>query len=414
MTRQAFLKKYSVRFAAAFALLCLLFYTVYHVLSGSADSLMTLPVRQVTDRQMVSTDAYLFRDEAVMSVPEKGLVNALVPNGTKVSAGTSVAEVWNTGNTATLADDQLTLDRLDRLIHVLEEAASSGATLSKAQLYKKAAEERFFSIQMAMGKGNWSQIGKLEDGLLLLLDQYAVATQGNVAVEPTLERLKGVRDSLLVGECHTLSVPEQSGFFYHSSHVDGYESIFTPKALENLTAEGFAELVAADASTQEGQIAGKMVYGYHWSLALSLDAAESALFSEGDSYLFSFPDNEDREVRLTCKRLIAGSDGGAVGVFETMETPSDFVYFRAQRVEITTSLCEGYYVPESALRTKDGVSGVYIFKESTVCFRRIEILYEGDGYYIVSENRDAREEYLSLYDILITSGKNLYEGRVYQ
>ena len=35
------------------------------------------------------------------------------------------------------------------------------------------------------------------------------------------------------------------------------------------------------------------------------------------------------------------------------------------------------------------------------------------GHYIVAEN-GGDEEYLSLYDILITSGKTLYEGRVYQ
>lgn len=414
MTRKAFLKQYGIRFAATFALLCLLFYTVYHVFAGSSDSLMTLPVRQVTDRQMVNVDAYLFREEEVMTVPQKGLVNGLLPNGTKVSAGTTVAEVWNTGNTATMSDDQITLDRVNRLIRILEDSITSGATLSKAQLYQKAAEDTFFSIQDAIANRDWSQLGKLEDGMLLLLDQYVFVTEGKVAIQATLERLRGVRSALLTGSCQTLSSPERSGYFYHTSYVDGYESIFTTDALEDMSAERFVELTAAEAVFPEGQIAGKMVYGHNWSLALSLDSTEKSLFSEGRTYMFCFPDNEDREIRLTCKRLIEAADGGAVGVFEAQETPADFLYFRVQRVQITTELCEGYYVPESALQIKDGMSGVYIFKDSTVCFRRIEILHEGDGYYIVAENDGKDKEYLSLYDILITSGKNLYEGRVYQ
>ena len=414
MTRKAFLKQYGIRFAAAFALLCLLFYTVYHVFAGSSDSLMTLPVRQVTDRQMVNADAYLFREEEVMTVSQKGLVNGLLPNGTKVSANTAVAEVWNTGNTATMADDQMTLDRVNRLIRILEDSITSGATLSKAQLYKKAVENTYFSIQEAIANRDWSQLGKLEDGMLTLLDQYVSVKEGKVAIQATLERLKSGRASLLTGSCQTLSAPERSGYFYHTSYVDGYEALFTPETLEDMSAERFAELTAADAAYPEGQIAGKMVYGHNWSLALSLDSTEKSLFSEERSYVFCFPDNDDREIRLTCTRLIEGADGGAVGVFEAQETPADFLYFRVQRVQITTDLCEGYYVPESALQTKDGVSGVYIFKNSTVCFRRIEILHEGDGYYIVAENSGADEEYLSLYDILITSGKNLYEGRVYQ
>jgi hypothetical protein len=56
---------------------------------------------------------------------------------------------------------------------------------------------------------------------------------------------------------------------------------------------------------------------------------------------------------------------------------------------------------------------VYIFKDSTVYFRRIEVLYRGDGYCIVAE-QNGREGYLALYDLLVTSGENLYDGRVFQ
>lgn len=414
MTRKAFLKQYGVRFAAAFALLCLIFYTVYHVFAGSSDSLMTTPVRQVTDRQLVSGEGYVFREEEVLSASEAGIVNGLVPSGAKVSAGLPVAEVWNTGNAATLQDDQITLERLNRLIRVLEESLTSGATLSKAQLYQKAAKDSFFAIQRAMQQGNWQNLGTLEAEMLTLLDQYTVATQGAVEVQATLDRLQAVRASFFTGSCQTLSASDRSGYFYHHSFVDGYESLFTKTALDGLSAESLAELSAAEATHPAGQVAGKIVYGHVWWLAVELDADEKAVFIENRGYTFTFPDNTGSTLRLICTRLIEGADGGAIGVFEASEIPSDFAFFRVQRVEITANECEGYYVPESAIQQKDGVSGVYILKDGIVRFRRIEILYRGDGYYIVSENQDAEEEYLSLYDMLITSGKNLYEGRVYQ
>ena len=414
MTRKAFLKQYGMRFAAAFALLCLLFYTVYHVFSGSSDSLMTTPVRQVTDRQLVSATGYIFREEEVLSAPEPGIVNGLVANGAKVSANLPLAEVWNTGNAATLADDRITLERVNRLIGILEESLTSGATLSKAQLYQKAASDSFFAIQKAMQQGNWQKLGAMEADMLTLLDQYTVATQGSVELQATLDRLKTVRASFFTGSCQTLCAPDRSGYFYHYSFVDGYESLFTKTALEELSAESLAALSSAEAVQTQGQIAGKIVYGHIWWLAVVLDADEKAVFRENRGYTFAFPDNMGSTIRLTCTRLIEGADGGAVGVFEASEIPSDFAFFRTQRVEITANESEGYYVPESALQQKDGVSGVYILKDGIVRFRRIEILYFGDGYYIVSENTEENEEYLSLYDMLITSGKNLYEGRVYQ
>jgi hypothetical protein len=83
-------------------------------------------------------------------------------------------------------------------------------------------------------------------------------------------------------------------------------------------------------------------------------------------------------------------------------------------VEITVGSCKGYYVPEAALQNVNNVEGVYIFENSTVYFRRIEILYRGNGYCIVAEQSEGDGDYLSLHDVLITSGKDLYEGKVYQ
>jgi len=413
VTRKAFLKKYCVRFAAAFALLCLLFYTVYHVLPGSADSLMTLPVREVTDRQLITADAYLFREEQVLTVPAKGLVNELVENGAKVKPESAVAEV-RSGAAATLEKDQITLDRVNRLIRVLEDSAVSGSTnLSAAQLFRKAAGDCSLSVQKALANGDWAAIGALEEDMLIQLNRYVTVTEDGVAIEQTLARLREVRANLLTGSAQILTSAERAGYYYHRSHVDGYESLFTPEVLEELTAERFASLVSASPVLPEGQVAGKLVYGYEWSLAIPLNAAQREQFSSGGSYSFQFPDNGDREIALTCTRMIEGADGGAIGVFEAIETPPDFVYFRTQRVRIVTGSCEGYYVPEAALQDKDGVQGVYVFRDNVVVFCRIEVLYAGDGYCIVSKESEG-EDSLGLYDILITSGKNLYEGRIYR
>ena len=62
----------------------------------------------------------------------------------------------------------------------------------------------------------------------------------------------------------------------------------------------------------------------------------------------------------------------------------------------------------------DGADGVYVFENSTVSFRRVEILYRGDGYYIVAEQGERGDDYLSLNDRIVTAGKNVYDGRVYQ
>ena len=116
---------------------------------------------------------------------------------------------------------------------------------------------------------------------------------------------------------------------------------------------------------------------------------------------------------MTCERVAVGSDGRLLAVFSTSDLPVWFSYDRVQPVEIVVGRSVGYYIPESALVTQDGAEGVYIFKDSTVYFRRIDVIYRGEGYCIAAQKGERGDNYLDLYDILITAGKNLYDGKVY-
>ena len=119
-------------------------------------------------------------------------------------------------------------------------------------------------------------------------------------------------------------------------------------------------------------------------------------------------------MNLVCMRIVSGADGRSIAILQANETPTGFSYLREQHVEIEVDFCKGYYVPEQALTEQNGEIGVFIFENSTVYFRRIEILYRGDGYVIAAEQGERGDSYLALNDIIVTSGKNMYDGRVYQ
>ena len=416
MTRREFLQKYFVRFAVSLTLVALIVYTVYHVFSSTSGSLMTTPTRTITDRRVLHAEAYLFRDEQVLTVSEMGLINNVAESGTKVSSGVALTEVWSIGAEGeALRQAQATLDRLNRVIAVLEGAQMPpGVTLSQAMIYRAEALGIDLAVRRAIAEGDWSRIGSLEDEMLQALTRYAALTGEAEALSGTLAELKTERSNLLKGSCTMLYNTAASGYYYDQSCVDGYESLFDMASLENLTAARFAELTTlSPVSPEQGYAVGKMVYGYDWYMAIATKDAAS-LFESGGVYSFTFSDNRDRVLKMTCCRLIKGSDGADVAVFTSDEIPTDFAFLRRQGVEITVGSSVGYYVPESALYTVNGVEGVYIFKDSTVYFRRVEVLYRGDGYVIAAQNDDGNDAYLSGYDILITSGKDLYDGRVYK
>ena len=413
MTRGAFLKKYFLRFAVALTLASLIVYVLYHVFGSGADGLMQTPVRRITDEQILSGEAYLFRDESVLTVTDAGLVNDLAVSGTKVSKGVPVTEVWSVENADSLASDQLRLDSLNRVITVLENSRVSADTpLSKAEEFRAEALEEYLAVCRAVQRGEWSALSATEDEFLTYLNRYAALTGSAEAIEETLTRLKAERAELLDGTRVTVNNEYASGYFYDRTCVDGYEDILNAAALEGLTADRFFELIGSTPNpVSEGQAVGKMSYGYDWYFGVSFEMGENDLFRIGREYTFRLPENRDMELTMVCELLLRHTDGRLVAVFSSNDHPTDMTYLRTQRVEITVGYAKGYYVPESALRTVGGMEGVYIFKDSTVYFRRIEVLYRGDGYCIVAE-QNGREGYLALYDMLVTSGKKLYDGKV--
>ena len=414
MTRQAFLKKYLLRFAVSLSLLGLIVYTLYHVFASSSQSLMKTSVRYHSEPQIISGSAYLFREETVLTSPREGLINDLIPSGAKVSRGVPLSEIWECLE-AFREELQLRLDDLNRLIHILEASQlPNGTPLASAGGYRDAASADYEAICSAIATGDWTAVNGLDDSLLTLLNRYASLTDPENGIAQTLAELKAERAQMLTGTPLTQKSDKASCYYYSRNYIDGYESRFTPEALSTLDEASFSALTSAEPSLPtDGFPVGKTVFGYEWSLAIRFDTVDSAYLTEGESYSVSFPENHGRVLSFVCSKLIP-AEGGAIAVFTSNEVLSDFVYLRKQTAEITVDTLTGYDIPENAIYTVNGVEGVYVLRDGTVRFCRIEVIFRGDGYCIIAEQGDRGEEYPALYDILITSGKDLYDGKVYQ
>ena len=85
----------------------------------------------------------------------------------------------------------------------------------------------------------------------------------------------------------------------------------------------------------------------------------------------------------------------------------------------------GYRIPTDALDEYDGETGVYILVGTAVEFRRVTVIFEGNGYCIVKTYEKDRAEgeaagtldsekypYLYVNDLVITSGNDLYDGKL--
>lgn len=391
-------------------------YLGYHFFEGFSADIETEYATLVTDSDVVPLDAYIMRSESVIfaASPTSGhSVGYVFSDGTKVHGGQVVANIY----TGDGSSDEAIVD-LDRRIDLLESSnLTDGMTSSDTYVIDSKIQNYYYLIHQSTLLGNYSNLTKRRDELLTLINKRRILTGVTTGYSDRIESLTAERALLSAGQdtiAESVEAP-YAGYFY--STTDGYESTFSASKVESLTLAEFDKMLSSQPTRYSDRAVGKMVSDFDWYIVCETTRDSLRYFTKGYSYYVNFPYNDDISIKMTLSNVVSevGSDRVLL-VLEAERIPEDFSFRRMQPVEIVRSSYTGYRVPISAARLVDGKQGVYIMIGNTIEFREIDILLEMDGYYIVAEQDPVNDpDYaskLGLYDQIVVSGKNLYDGKL--
>ena len=156
-------------------------------------------------------------------------------------------------------------------------------------------------------------------------------------------------------------------------------------------------------------------------MATVCDEDKAALLEVGKSYNVTLFDIKEYELSFKLESCGAVENGKVVLIFSCLDMPEGFDFTRYQSFKLDISSIEGYRVPKEAIvsvvdkETGEKKTGVYIINASTVYFRRVDIISEGEGYYIVGKldkSKENYQEYLNLNDLIVLDTGGMYDGRV--
>ena len=391
-------------------------YLGYHFFEGFSADIETEYATLVTDSDFVPLDAYIMRSESVIfaaSATSGHSVGYVFSDGTKVHGGQVVANIY----TGDGSSDEAIVD-LDRRIDLLESSnLTDGMTSSDTYVIDSKIQNYYYLIHQSTLLGNYSNLTKRRDELLTLINKRRILTGVTTGYSDRIESLTAERALLSAGQdtiAESVEAP-YAGYFY--STTDGYESTFSASKVESLTLAEFDKMLSSQPTRYSDRAVGKMVSDFNWYIVCETTRDSLRYFTKGYSYYVNFPYNDDISIKMTLSNVVSevGSDRVLL-VLETERIPEDFSFRRMQPVELVRSSYTGYRVPISAARLVDGKQGVYIMIGNTIEFREIDILLEMDGYYIVAEQDPVNDpDYaskLGLYDQIVVSGKNLYDGKL--
>ena len=374
--------------AVALASVGLVFYFGYHFVRSLSTDVTTSPAYDVTESEYRRSTGYIFRSDADVISYSSGTPDYKMEDGTRVGIGEELCDIYSS-----VSDDvRIRIEEIDREIALIESSLGTGVIHTGLPEALAESKENYAELMRLLARGDYSSAAALSDSFLSSLHRIEVLENGADAAQARLAILKGERSTLIsaYGKKSATVSSQSVGYFFRD--CDGYENIFTPDLLGEMTVGSFSELVSRDPEDVSDAV-GKMINDPKWYLCVPLgsDAAEG--FAAGKKYSIIFNDNGARELEMTLERLVLdlddhdgdGDRAEALLIFSSKEMPKDFSYLRVQDVSIELAEYRGYRIPLSAVRYYDGMTGVYTLAGGYVMFRQIDVIYEGNGYVIAAD-----------------------------
>lgn len=419
------IKRFFSQFGVTVLLVTLCVYLILQLTFGIGEVAEVEHTTYVTVRDTVQLEAYLFRDETPLYSGTQGTDCFLVDAGERVAKGTNVAVTYTEEDDATV---QERITRINRMIRILELSnLSEGAQTTDLAVLDKRIQALTVELLRDVADGDLTAALRGEEALWVEMNRRQALLEDDFDYSAQINLLKQERADLeasLTGRSVTVSAPS-AGYFYHTA--DGYEKIFTTQALRQLTVDSFDGLLASQPDEEIlTRSCGKMVYSADWYVAVFLDKRSASAYTEGKTYEMVFPFSTGMRLNMTLeKKAVQTNRDHAVLVFRSGQLPEGFDFTRRQTVQLVAATYSGIRVSTDALRMQDGELGCYVLDGNRVIFKKADVIYRDEEFAVcrvpyndVKENRDDKayisNEYVSLYDTVVISAGELYEGKVLQ
>ena len=397
-------KKYAKPLAIALLCMFFLIYALYHIAGAAKEKTELFTVTQESAENTVALSGYIFRDETVLY----GAGTACSYNyadGDKIGVGSTVALSYYTEN----AELRTQLETVKSKIAVLE-ASESRLHIDLEDVDRQITVLRT-DIAVKIAHGDTAFLDKAQKDLLVLLHKRELAEKNKSDFSTELAALRAELASLssAASGISRAVTSENSGYFY--SYTDGYEGTYTATLAKNMTISVFNNLMQAQPQKSASAI-GKVASLGKWYFVCKTTVEKAEEIVSDETYNCVFTDNSYKgELPMLAEnKIVDYTSGEVVIVFSCANMPNDFDFSRAQRIEVAVAEITGLRVPAASVRVEDGQTIVYIIKEGVCRPRKINILFEKNGYCFVSLPENS--EYLARYDRIIVGEKNLYDGKV--
>ena len=361
-----------------------------------------------------------------------GTLGYLVTDGERVSAGTAVAEIYSDAAQATLRQQ---LTQINDQIDLLQRSQNTTSLQLDALLRERSAA--LYDMMDELDAGAYDEVSSGANAYLLAQNKLWVVT-GEAAnftdqITALVQQSQSVQAQL--GSPAQITAP-QTGYFVRSSSSGRLNA--SADDILALNAQELQGYLQSDPVLALDGCAGKIVAGFTWRYVgvCTAKQGEKLLGQNGKplstAVEISFPGQVENSLKATVTEVEIDQDSGlARFVLACNSINGDVLCLNRAAARISVGERSGLRVPAAAVHylKEDGteaqtqgenyIPGVYVKLGNIARFCPIDpvdadhpLITDGDYILVLPEGTEGSVSKVRLYDEIIVSGQNLYDGKL--
>lgn len=369
------------------------------------ESINTTPVYTSSEEEVIEINGYLIRDEETFHSDAATLDHAL-GEGERAGKGQTIATAYPDGGALSRVEQ---LDALKLRLEQLSFALVSYLDPDAALKLDTSITGDILALRQTLSGGDYSAA---ESDLAQLKAAVLKRDHSYTSQEDIQAEIKSVESDIQSQKAKlsgARSVTAKASGTY-SAVCDGYETVLTEEFLEELTPSKLDGVRAAE----EQSNVGKLIYGDTWYYAVVLPEEQAAELKTMGSINVRLAKGFDQTIRMSVESVSRPDKGRCAVVLSSTRYLAQTTLLRHQAADAVLHTYEGLRVPADALRvSEDGVTGVYCVDGENAAFRPVTLVYQGEGYALVTPAEGAGDtRTLRAGDQVIATSGQLHDGKV--
>ncbi len=400
---------FNLKILAIFLSACLVvMYVVYQFVLFSKAEMETQPALKETVYTTIETKGFVVRDESFVLNNAKGTTVSFAKNGERVASGDTVSIIFNSSEDAS---SYLKISQLEKSIAHYEELSGQAnfQAVNINSLNSKINNELVEFLECCDSFNQKEAVTSAE----ILRDTL---TGKQIAIGTALdfsEKLANLKNELSALQQQKYSYTEiksnSAGYYINGS--DGFENAIDFSTIDELKADDIEKALKAKPQTPAENVVGRIVSSFQWYIVCNVPTKETVSLTVNDTLYVNIPYEGIEKLPVTLYKVGERSGDSTMLILSCNVMNDALADLRIEDIQIITEEYSGYKISNSAIRTVDGVKGVYVVRGNLLGFRKIHIVHSEETFTIV-DNPDGESDYIKQYDQVVTKGVELYDNKL--